>query len=64
MSHGEGHGEGHGESAAITFPEKAGTVILLALAIAVGLYPRLLLDWIVPSFSSPLFDGLRKGAGL
>jgi hypothetical protein len=30
----------------------------------IGLYPRLLLDLIVPSFTSPLFDGLRKAGGL
>ena len=32
--------------------------------LVIGLYPRLLLDLIVPSFSSPLFDGLRKGGVL
>ncbi len=53
----------HGESA-ISLPEKLGAGLLLACTIGVGLYPRVLLDWIVPSFNSPLFDGLRKGAGL
>ena len=48
----------------ITTPEKVGAAILLACTVIVGLYPRLLLDWIMPSFSSSLFEGLRKGAGL
>jgi NADH-quinone oxidoreductase subunit M len=53
-------GHGHGESA-ITLPEKIGAVVLIATTVVIGLYPKLLLDWIVPSFASPLFDGLRKG---
>ena len=35
----------------------------LVYTVVVGLFPRLLLDLIVPSFKSPLFDGLRKGLG-
>ena len=53
-------GHGHGESA-ITLPEKIGAVVLITTTLVIGLYPKLLLDWIVPSFASPLFDGLRKG---
>lgn len=53
-------GHGHGDSA-ITLPEKIGAVVLIATTVLTGLYPKLLLDWIVPSFASPLFDGLRKG---
>jgi NADH-quinone oxidoreductase subunit M len=45
----------------ITMAERAGAVILLGATLAVGLYPRLLLDLIVPSFHSPLFDGLLRG---
>ncbi|MCF7765521.1 MAG: NADH-quinone oxidoreductase subunit M [Verrucomicrobia bacterium] len=48
----------------ISMPEKCGAMILMAATLIIGLYPRLLLDLIVPSFSSPLFDGLRNGAGL
>lgn len=48
----------------ISLPEKVGAGLLIVCTVVVGLYPRVLLDWIVPSFSSPLFDGLRKGAGL
>ena len=46
----------------ITLPEKFGAVLLLAATLAVGLYPRILTDLILPSLQSPLFDGLRNGA--
>ncbi|MEK7676068.1 MAG: NADH-quinone oxidoreductase subunit M [Verrucomicrobiota bacterium] len=46
---------------AISIPERFGAVILIGTSLLIGLYPRLLLDLIVPSFSSPLFEGLRKG---
>jgi len=47
----------------ITLPEKIGAIMLVTVAVVVGLYPKLLLDLIGPSFYSPLFDGLRaKGA--
>jgi NADH-quinone oxidoreductase subunit M len=52
---------GHGEMEPISVPERVGASMLLFATIAVGLYPRLLLDLIVPSFNSPLFEGLRKG---
>ena len=45
----------------ISLPEKIGAVMLIAVTIVIGLYPKLLLDLIGPSFDSPLFDGLRKG---
>jgi NADH-quinone oxidoreductase subunit M len=45
----------------ITFPERVGAILLIATTLLVGLFPSLLLDVIVPSFSSPLFDGLRNG---
>jgi len=44
----------------ISVPERIGAVLLIGASLLIGLYPRLLLDVIVPSFSSPLFDGLRK----
>lgn len=47
----------------ISLPERLGAVLLLLATIVIGLYPRLLLDLISPSFSSTLFDGLRKGGG-
>lgn len=44
---------------AITIPEKAGAVLLLAVTILVGVYPRLLLDLIVPAVSGGYFQALR-----
>ena len=38
-------------------------VLLIGTALVIGLYPRLLLDLIVPSFDSTLFEGLRKAGG-
>ena len=55
---------GRQELEAISIPERFGAVILIGASLLVGLYPRTLLDLIAPSFSSPLFDALRKGAGL
>ncbi|MDB6016872.1 MAG: NADH-quinone oxidoreductase subunit [Pedosphaera sp.] len=46
----------------ITVPERIGAVILLATTLLIGLYPKLLLDLIVPSFNSPLFEALRNEA--
>src|SRR6266446_9449541 len=48
------------ELEAISIPERFGAVILIGTSLLVGLYPRMLLDLIAPSFSSPLFDALRK----
>jgi NADH-quinone oxidoreductase subunit M len=45
---------------AISIPERIGAVMLIGVSLAIGLYPRLLLDVIIPSFNSPLFDGLRR----
>ena len=45
----------------ISVAERIGAAILIAATLVVGLYPRLLLDLIVPALNSPLFDGLRKG---
>ena len=47
--------------APITIPERIGAVILIGASLLIGLYPRLLLDLIVPALNSPLFDGLRQG---
>ena len=44
----------------ISVPERIGAVMLIGVSLVAGLYPRLLLDVIIPSFDSPLFDGLRK----
>jgi len=46
----------------ITAPERIGAILLLGCTVVVGLYPRLLLDLIGPSFDSPLMQTLWKGA--
>jgi NADH-quinone oxidoreductase subunit M len=55
--------EGHSTALEpITIPERIGAVILIAATLLIGLYPRLLLDLIVPALQSPLFDPLRRGS--
>ena len=67
MSSAESHGENQAvpeagaPMEAITIPERIGAVLLIGASLLIGLYPRLLLDVIVPSFDSPLFDWLRNG---
>lgn len=56
--------EHHHAMDAISIPERIGAVMLIGVSLVVGLYPRVLLDVIIPSFDSPLFDWLRKGGGL
>ncbi|MGV3753927.1 MAG: complex I subunit 4 family protein [Verrucomicrobiota bacterium] len=51
----------HEEMEPITVPERVGALILLATTLIVGLYPKILLDFIQPALASPLFDALRKG---
>jgi NADH-quinone oxidoreductase subunit M len=46
---------------AISVPERLGAAMLIATSLVIGLYPRLLLDVIVPSFNSPLFEWLKQG---
>jgi NADH-quinone oxidoreductase subunit M len=48
----------------ITTHERIGAALLIAATLVVGLYPRVLLDLIVPAFNQPLFDGLRREVGL
>ncbi len=55
-------GERENKLTAISMPERIGAVLLLATTLLIGLYPRLLLDLIVPSFDSPLMQALVKGA--
>jgi NADH-quinone oxidoreductase subunit M len=47
----------------VSVPERLGAVILLGASLIIGLYPKLLLDLIWPSFSSSLFAGLREVLG-
>jgi NADH-quinone oxidoreductase subunit M len=55
--------EEHHELDPISVPERIGAVMLIGVSLLIGLYPRLLLDVIVPSFNSPLFEWLKKGGG-
>jgi NADH-quinone oxidoreductase subunit M len=48
----------------ISIPERLGTALLIGTSLLIGLYPRLLLDLITPSFDSSLFEGLRKAGGM
>jgi NADH-quinone oxidoreductase subunit M len=57
------HAHGTHPLAAISVPERLGAVLLLATTLLVGIYPRLLLDLIRPSFDSPLMQALLKGVG-
>jgi NADH-quinone oxidoreductase subunit M len=45
----------------ISVQERIGAVLLIGISLLIGLYPRLLLDLISQSFSSPLFDWVSKG---
>jgi len=45
---------------AITIPERIGAVVLLGASLAIGLYPNLFLQWIIPSLAGPLFDNFRR----
>ena len=53
-------GNPHPKLEPITIPERIGAALLIGTSLLIGLYPRLLLDFIAPSFDSPLFEGLRK----
>jgi NADH-quinone oxidoreductase subunit M len=44
----------------ISLPERIGAMILLSITVLIGLYPKLLLDLIGPSFDSPLFQWLNR----
>lgn len=45
----------------ITWPEKAGALLLLGATIYLGLSPDTLLDWIRPALQAPLFQTLFAG---
>jgi NADH-quinone oxidoreductase subunit M len=47
----------------ISFPERLGAVLLLVATLAVGLYPRLLLDLISPAVAPAFWRALRHGGG-
>jgi NADH-quinone oxidoreductase subunit M len=45
----------------ISIPERIGAVILIAVTLLIGLYPRLLMELITQSFTLPLFEWSTKG---
>jgi len=47
----------------ISTPERVGALILMATTLLIGLWPRLLLNFIMPSLDSPLMQPLWKGGG-
>jgi len=46
---------------AVTWPEKAGALLLLGATIYLGLSPDTLLDWIRPALQSPYFHAILTG---
>jgi NADH-quinone oxidoreductase subunit M len=56
-------GNRHHDVEPITIPERLGAALLIATTLVIGLYPRLLLDLIVPALNSPLMSNLLKGGG-
>ena len=51
----------HAPLSPVTWPERCGSLLLLAATITVGLYPQVLMRLIIPSLNSPLFGALRNG---
>jgi NADH-quinone oxidoreductase subunit M len=49
---------------AISIPERLGALLLVGTSLLVGLYPRLLLDFIASSFGGAIFEGLRRSGGM
>ncbi|MBL9138970.1 MAG: NADH-quinone oxidoreductase subunit M [Verrucomicrobiales bacterium] len=47
----------------ITWAEKVGALLLLGTSLAVGVYPRLLMDWIDAGLQTPGFEALRTTMG-
>ena len=45
----------------ITLPEKTGALLLIGTTVLIGLKPDLLLNWIIPSLKSPLFQTVLRG---
>lgn len=57
----EGSNNAHHPLPPISTPERIGAVLLIGVSLAIGLYPQVILNRIIPALNSPLFDGLRKG---
>jgi NADH-quinone oxidoreductase subunit M len=57
--HGDHHAAAHAY-APITWPERAGAMLLLATTVYIGLKPDTLLDWIGPALQSPVLQAVLK----
>jgi NADH-quinone oxidoreductase subunit M len=51
------------EAGGITWPEKAGALLLVGVSLGLGLYPTWALGWIDAGLASPAFAGLREVMG-
>ena len=51
----------HPDYPPITWPEKAGALLLLGATIYLGLSPDTLFDWIRPALQSPVFQSILTG---
>lgn len=47
----------------ISIPERIGAALLIGTTLLIGLYPRLLLELIVPALNAPLFKAIWPGNG-
>jgi NADH-quinone oxidoreductase subunit M len=57
----EGNALHHDHFEPITWPERAGAMLLIATTVYLGLKPDVLLDWIGPALQSPLMQAALKG---
>jgi len=63
LSGGAGSPQAAPDGDSISTPERLGAALLMGTTLLLGIYPRLLLDWIVPAVQSPLFENVLKGGG-
>jgi NADH-quinone oxidoreductase subunit M len=54
-------GQAHFHFDPISWPEKAGALLLVAATVYIGLKPDVLLNWITPALQSPLMQAALKG---
>ena len=45
----------------ITWPERAGALLLIAATVYIGLKPDILLQWITPALESPVMQAVLRG---
>ena len=44
----------------ITVAERLGAILLVGASLVVGIYPKVLINLILPALGSPAFEALRK----